>query len=90
MEGIEAIAGKLGAVIINPLIALVFGAGVVVFVWGLIEYLYALNIKGDTGEVGKRHMIWGLVGLFIMVSVLGIVRLIAQLVGGESRLPTGF
>lgn len=90
-ESLEAIAGCIAAVIINPLIALIFGAGVLVFIWGLVEYLYGLNVKGDAkSDTGKKHMLYGLLGMFIMIAVFGIIRIIAATVGATSRLPSGF
>lgn len=89
MEAVQELAGKMAAVIINPIIALMFGAGVLVFVWGLVEYLYDLNIKGHAGDEGKKHMFWGLVGMFIMLAVFAIIRLIANLVNAK-YLPSGF
>ncbi len=47
MDAINEFAGRFSAAIINPLLILIVGAGVVVFVWGLVEDLYALNIKGE-------------------------------------------
>ena len=61
--------------IINPLIRLLFGAGIIVFLWGMVEFLFALD--DDTKKSnGKRHMIWGIIGLAIMVAVFGIINII--------------
>lgn len=45
------------------------------FVWGLVEFLLRINEGGDTSQ-GKSHMVWGIVGMLIMVSVYGILDLI--------------
>ncbi len=57
------------------------------FVWGLVEYLYALNVKGEQDATGKSHMFWGMVGMFVMVAALAIIKLINSTVSGK---PLGF
>lgn len=66
---------------INPALALVFGAGLVVFIFGVVEYLWSLNVRGTASEEGKQHMFWGLVGMFIMVAAWGILRIIDGTLG---------
>ena len=71
--------------ILNPVIALMFAAGLLVFVWGLVEFLIGLNVgDGDhtKQEDGKRHMLWGLVGMFIMFAASTILVFIANNVCG--------
>ena len=87
-SAIQEFAGKLAAVVINPILFLIFGAGLLVFVWGLVQYLYALNVSGEHADDGKRHMFWGLVGMFIMTAALAIIRIISKTVGGT--LPPGY
>jgi hypothetical protein len=88
MEAINELAGKLATYIINPILLLIFGAGVLVFVWGLVEYLYALNVKGEQTADGKRHMFWGMVGMFVMAAALAIIKIINNTIGG--KLPPGY
>jgi hypothetical protein len=91
LQPIQEFAGKFSSYIINPLLALLFGVGVVVFVWGLVQYLYALNVKGEQeNEEGKKHMLWGLVGMFIMAAALTIIKIISNTVGADSLLPSTF
>jgi len=68
---------KINAQIINPIIGLMIAVGVVVFLYGLVEF-----IAGSTSEekrsIGKRHIIWGIIGLFIAVSAFGLMNLLAN------------
>lgn len=64
--------------IINPLIALLFSAGLLVFVWGLVQFLMGVNEESDKKEDGKRHMLWGVVGMFIMVAAGAIINVVAN------------
>ena len=88
LEPIQQLAGDIGRVIINPLLALIFGAGLLVFTWGLVQYLYALNVKGEQDQDGKKHMLWGIVGMFIMAAAFTIIRIIANTIGAP--LPAGY
>lgn len=88
MEAIQELAGKIAAVIINPILALLFGVGLVVFVWGLVQYLYKANVDGDVDSEAKMHMFWGVLGMFIMVAVFAIIRIIANTI--NVQLPPGY
>lgn len=69
--------------IINRLIPLIIGAAVLVFLWGVLKYV----ISGDNEEKradAKWFMIWGIVALFVMVSVWGLVRILQNTLGVSS------
>jgi hypothetical protein len=78
--GSDPVAGLINA-FINPALTLVFAGGFLVFIFGVIEYLWALNVRGESPDEGKKHMLWGLVGMFIMVAAWGIIRLIDNTLG---------
>lgn len=60
--------------VFNPAILLVFAAGFVVFMWGLVQFL--MNVEDSKGrQEGLQKIIWGIVGLFIMVSIWGIIAI---------------
>ncbi|MBY0294317.1 hypothetical protein K2Q08_03225 [Patescibacteria group bacterium] len=69
-------------IIINPLLILLFAAGLAVFVFGIAEFFFNFNIRGDehAKEDGKNHMLWGLIGMFVMASALGIIAVIQNTV----------
>lgn len=66
---------QLNQVIFNPLIALMFAVAIVVFTWGLFGFVANAN-DVERREQGKRHMLWGVIGLFVMVGVFGIIRIL--------------
>ncbi|MDQ5961939.1 MAG: hypothetical protein QG669_331 [Patescibacteria group bacterium] len=56
------------------------------FVWGVIKYVISDSEK-DKAK-GRQFMIWGIVALFAMVSVWGLVRVIGNTFGiGTQVLP---
>ena len=63
--------------IINPAILLIFAAGFFLFMWGLVVFLYNLR-EGNDYKQGVQTMVWGLVGMLIMMSMEGIVYLISN------------
>lgn len=85
------IAQRLTNLIVNPLIALVFAAGLLVFFWGVIEFLLALNAGGSSSkEDGKKHMLWGLIGMFVMVAAYALFNfLVSNICGSLSACYSG-
>ncbi len=80
MGAIQIVVNKIVTVVINPVIYLLFAAGIFLFVYGVVEFLNEMQKGGDT-KPGKDHMLWGLVGLFIMVGVFGIINLLNEVFG---------
>jgi hypothetical protein len=81
------IVGKLTSALINPALALIFSVGLLVFIFGLTEFIWGLSQESSKKEDGKRHMLWGLIGMFVMMSAIAIIKVIAGIVGGS--LPCG-
>ena len=73
---ITALVNNLTAVVINPAILLLFAVALAYFVWGLVQFLVALSSDVKGVGIGKQHMLWGTVGMFIMVAAYGILTLI--------------
>ncbi|MCI5108532.1 MAG: hypothetical protein MRY49_01665 [Candidatus Pacebacteria bacterium] len=79
MEATELL-GRINANIVNPTITFLFAVATVVFIWGLVQFL--LNTDSDSERtLGKRKIVYGLLGMFIMVAVLGIIRVILSTFG---------
>ncbi len=61
--------------IINPLITLIFALAIVYFLYGVVEFL--MNQDNDEKKTtGKSHMLWGVIGLTIMIGVITIMNMI--------------
>jgi hypothetical protein len=65
--------------IVNRLVPLAITVAMLAFFWGLIKYLY----KGSKEDVkkGRSMMIYGILALFVMVSIWGLVRLLQTAFG---------
>lgn len=63
--------------LINGLVGLLVGAGMIIFFIGVIKYIYrAPNPKAQ--KYGRDMIVWGLLAMFVMVSVWGILRLVRE------------
>ena len=76
----DALVSKFGTYIIDPILLVLFSAGFFMFMWGLFQFMVNINRGEDTGD-GKRHMIYGTLGMLIMVSVYGILALLNNTFG---------
>ncbi|NOY35354.1 MAG: hypothetical protein GXP44_00245 [bacterium] len=68
---------KITDQILNPLIGLVIAVALMIFIWGVIEFI-AGAANDEKRSKGKQHMVWGVIGLFIMVSVFGIMQILVN------------
>ncbi|MFA6523917.1 MAG: hypothetical protein WC264_01335 [Candidatus Paceibacterota bacterium] len=72
---VDSVISKINTLIINPLIILLFALALMYFLYGVFEFLS----NGDNEEkktTGKKHMIWGIVGLTVMMGVWFILGVI--------------
>ncbi len=74
------IVESLKTEIIDPLILLLFALAVVYFLLGVMKFI--LNQDNENAQLeGKQHMIWGIIGIFIMIAVYGIIGFITTTLG---------
>ena len=59
---------------LNALIGLFITLAIVVFFWGVIKYL--MKSSGENAGEGLKLMMWGVIAIFVMVSIWGIIRLL--------------
>lgn len=81
-QTLQPLANLIGAIarLVGALVPILITLALVAFFWGLVRYLMGAGGKGGH-QKGKDLMIWGLVSLFVMVSVWGIVRLAQDALG---------
>lgn len=73
-QTIQGVLNTFGA-IINILVVLAIGVAILVFFYGLIMYLVK---AGDEKAKGLQLMLYGVVAIFVMVSIWGLVRLLGN------------
>lgn len=78
---IDDFLGDISDFINNILIPLLFAAALLFFLWGVFNYTIRGKEDPTDKEAGRQYMIWAVVGFVVMVSVFGIVNLIANGLG---------
>jgi hypothetical protein len=81
---VNTLMQSINRVILNPLILLLFSAALVYFLYGVVQYLISPEDE-ELRTTSKSHMLYGVIGMFIMMSVFGIMRLILNSFG-ENRI----
>jgi len=72
---IDPLLRGINDAVINPLIALLFIGALVVFIWGVVSFV--ANAGNEAERVkGKRNILYGIIGMVIMVSVFSIMNLL--------------
>jgi heme/copper-type cytochrome/quinol oxidase subunit 2 len=77
--GLSGAIGNLQTVV-TLFIGFLFVLATAVFLWGIVVYLTA---AGDESKIegGRKYIIWGLIALFIMLAVWGIVQILVATFG---------
>ncbi len=77
---IDSLLYKVNKVIINPIIVLMFAIALLYFLIGMFQFI-ANSESEEKRTSGKSHMLWGVVGMFIMVAVFTIMSIITNTLG---------
>ena len=76
LKKVDAYISVIATNILNPIIALGFVATTLLFVWGVFSYMRGAADSSARAD-GARHVLWGVIGMAIMVSVYGIINFIS-------------
>lgn len=72
----------------NILIPLVFTVALLVFLYGMFTYFIVQGANEQSRETGRQLMLWSVIGFVVMVSIWGIVNMLAGgLFGSDNRAP---
>lgn len=80
MQYTDTLIEKILDNIVNPLVLLMIGLAVVYFLWGVFEFVRNAE-SSEERKKGGTHMLYGALGLFIMVTAYGILNLILRTIG---------
>ena len=79
-EAFNTLLNKILDNIVSPIIYLIIALAVVYFVWGVLVFIQNAD-NSEKRSDGYRHMIWGVIGLFIILSAMGIINIIKSTLG---------
>lgn len=72
---ITGLLGKIASFIINPIIVLGFTVATIYLFYAIIQLITKADSSGDLAK-NRDNVKWAIVGLFVMFSVYGILRLV--------------
>jgi hypothetical protein len=68
---------KIITVIIDPALEVLLGVSVLYFVWGVWKFVSNAE-SPEARQDGGRHILFATIGIFVMVSVFGIMSIIVN------------
>jgi len=85
-ESLNDFIFKVNKMIINPLIILLFALALVFFLYGVFEFI-ANQDNEEKKTKGKSHMLWGIIGITIMIGVFALMNIIINTFGIDGINP---
>ncbi len=73
-------------IITRSVIPLIIALAVVMFIWGVVQYVINSDEEAKKAK-GKQFMIWGIIGLTVMIAVWGLVKILGSTFGIEYAIP---
>ncbi len=62
--------------LLNRIMPLIFTLALVVFLWGALKFVRTES--DEERKTGREFMLWGIIGLFVMFSVWGLVNILVN------------
>ncbi len=66
---------------INNFIYIIISLAVLVIIWGVFRYLIAGAADEESRKSGRSYIIWGIVGLVVILSLWGLVNIVVNSLG---------
>jgi hypothetical protein len=82
---VSTFIGKISTFINSTLIPMVFAIALLVFLWGMFKYFIMGGGDAESREAGTQLMLYAIGGFVVMVSVFGIVNMIASGLGFSGK-----
>ena len=77
---VDTLVKNVDKLIVNPLIILLFALALAYFLWGVFDFL-SNQENEEKKTAGKKHMLWGIIGITIMMGVWTILNVILDTFG---------
>ena len=74
MSVLNSFIGKVVVQVINPIILLLSAGALIVFLWGVFEFIRQAGNE-EKREEGRKAIFWGLIGLVIIFGAYGIINI---------------
>ncbi len=70
----------------NSVVPLLITVAIAIFIWGVVQFIGNADNE-EKRQKGRDFMVWGIVSLFLIVSVWGIVHILTDTFGVTFGLP---
>jgi hypothetical protein len=87
MTSLTGIINWASCTLMSTVIPFLFSIAAVAFIWGIISY-YMNPENEEKRKKGKSFIIGGLIALFIMTSMWGIIRIFSTTFGVKTVIPS--
>ena len=82
----NSLVAQVNNIIIYPLITLFLAIAVLVFAWGVLQFL--MNAEDSSARTeGRRHMLYGIIGIVVMVSAYTLLTIAVRTFFGNAAVP---
>lgn len=85
-ESLDLFLGNINKLILNPLIGLLFALAMLFFFYGVFQFI-SNDSDSEKKSTGKMHMLWGIVGITIMMGVWTILNIVLGTIGVDGIDP---
>ena len=79
LDNLETLVDSIGN-LVGLALPIVVGIALLAFFWGLVKFIFSQGNEEAKGDA-KKIMLWGVIALFVMVSVWGLIRFIGNALG---------
>ncbi|HEY4525862.1 MAG TPA: hypothetical protein VJL32_02075 [Candidatus Paceibacterota bacterium] len=87
LSPLEQFICKIGD-ILNIIIPILIVLAIVYFIWGVIQYV--ISDDEEAKQAGRNRIIFGIIGLAVIVGVWGLVAILTQTFGVEGQQNISF
>ncbi len=77
----EQVLSNVITEIYSPIYQAVVGISIIYFLYGVAKYVVDLN-NPEKQTFGRSHLLYGMIGLFIILSVGGILKYLGDIFNG--------
>jgi uncharacterized membrane protein len=72
--------------LLNIGVLIFIALGIITFFWGIVIYIFRSGDEGKRKE-GVNYIMYGILGIFVMVAVWGIVQIFSSMLGINVGIP---
>jgi hypothetical protein len=85
-KGVGYIFNFVTCTLVKNIVPLLITLAMVGFIWGVIQ-MYINPNNEEAKKKGKLYIFWGLLGLFVIISVWGLVEIFSNTFGVHTFIP---